>query len=164
MDWKALGERLARAGLPAVGGALGGPAGAAVGVELARRIGSGEDTPEAVMQALSSDPDAYAAADQYEVELAEQETERLKAQLADTQHARETHRGHWMPAVLTLALVLMFAALTGALFFFEIPAANQRAADIVLGAMLGAFGTAVAYWLGSSRGSAEKQEILARQK
>lgn len=166
MDWKDLGQRVAALGLPILGAHLGGPLGAQVGRQVAQTLGADAD-PEIVAQAIAGRDDALdlLGAAQAEIIAAEGEREARLVDLytRDVQHARETHRGHWMPAVLTLALVVMFAALTAALFFFEIPAANQRAADIVLGAMLGAFGTAIAYWLGSSRGSAEKQEILARR-
>ena len=105
-----------------------------------------------------------------ELEAAERERDRAAALEAqriaaeDLRQAREAHRGHWMPAVLTLALAATVAALLAGLFLVEIPAANQRAADIVLGALLGAFTTGVAYWLGSSRGSAEKSSEIATLK
>lgn len=58
MDWKALGQSLLHAA-PALGAALGGPAGAAVGELLARTLGTAS-TPEAVSAAIAT-PEGQAA-------------------------------------------------------------------------------------------------------
>jgi len=167
-DWKALGRTLAGIGLPILGAQLGGPAGAAIGRKVAAAAGVADD-PAVLAQAVAAgDPELMLRL--VELEAAERERDRAAALEAqriaaeDLRQAREAHRGHWMPAVLTLALAATVAALLAGLFLVEIPAANQRAADIVLGALLGAFTTGVAYWLGSSRGSAEKSSEIATLK
>lgn len=45
MDWATLGTTLARIGLPLLGGAVGGPAGAVVGQTLATALGLAADSP-----------------------------------------------------------------------------------------------------------------------
>ena len=85
-----------------------------------------------------------------------------KAYLQDVQHARETHREHWMPWMLTLTLAGMVVLLVGALFALPTPPENREVVYLIAGQLIGAFGTAVAYWLGSSRGSAQKQTFLER--
>ena len=42
------------------------------------------------------------------------------------------------------------------------PESNSEVIYLVTGQIIGAFATAIAYWLGSSRGSAEKQRQLER--
>lgn len=55
MDWTALGTQLAKIGLPLLGGALGGPAGALVGKTIAAALGLGQDaTPEQTAAALGN--------------------------------------------------------------------------------------------------------------
>jgi hypothetical protein len=74
MKWADVGNKLrdvAGAALPAIGTALGGPAGAAVGVMLGKAMGT-EATPDAVAAALS--PDAL-------VKLREVEADLQKAQI-----------------------------------------------------------------------------------
>lgn len=56
MEWSDVAETVGKIA-PAAGGALGGPAGAAVGGLLARVLGV-DESPEAVRQALQQDPEA----------------------------------------------------------------------------------------------------------
>ncbi|GAA4401297.1 hypothetical protein [Quisquiliibacterium transsilvanicum] len=84
------------------------------------------------------------------------------AYLQDRQHARATHRDHWMPWVLTLTLAAMVALLVAGLFALPTPPENREVVYLIAGQLIGAFGTAVAYWLGSSRGSAQKQTLIER--
>ncbi len=162
MDWKDVGRSVAAAA-PALGVALGGPAGGAIGSLIATAFGSNA-TPAAVAQAISSDPES--AVRLREVELRHSEVlatlavQQAEAQLADVQQARTTHQGHWMPWVLTILLALMVASMGVGLFVLDTPAENREVVYLLAGQLLGAFATAIAYWLGSSRGSAEKQRVL----
>jgi hypothetical protein len=64
-DWGALAGRVIGLGAPVLGGALGGPLGAAAGTMLADALGAAAPTPAAVTAALaaqSDDPDAAATA------------------------------------------------------------------------------------------------------
>lgn len=55
MDWKSLGSKLAAIGLPLLGGAVGGPAGAMIGKGIASALGLGENaTPEQTAAALGN--------------------------------------------------------------------------------------------------------------
>lgn len=55
MDWKVIGRQLANIGLPLLGGAVGGPAGAIVGKGIAAALGLGQDaTPEQTATALGN--------------------------------------------------------------------------------------------------------------
>ena len=62
MDWGELAAKVIGLGAPILGGALGGPLGAAAGKVLADALGSVESTPAAVDAALSGDPNIAAAA------------------------------------------------------------------------------------------------------
>lgn len=57
MDWKDVGKKVAAAGLPLLGGALGGPAGAAVGTLVSSALGMTDQDPAAVAQAVATNPD-----------------------------------------------------------------------------------------------------------
>jgi hypothetical protein len=61
-DWGELAAKVIGLGAPILGGALGGPLGAAAGKILAGALGSVEPTPAAVDAALDTDPNAAAAA------------------------------------------------------------------------------------------------------
>lgn len=162
MDWKEVGVSIA-AMAPALGVALGGPAGGAVGALVAAALGT-PARPADVAAVIAQDPDA--AVKLREIELRHAEViaslaaQQYEAQLLDVQQARVTHREHWMPWALTIALALMVAAMGVGLFVLDTPAENREVVYLLAGQLLGAFATAIAYWLGSSRGSAEKQRAL----
>jgi hypothetical protein len=61
-------------------------------------------------------------------------------------------------AVITLGFFLIL----GLLVFWPVPPENKEALNICLGALVGAFtGGVVGYFFGSSKGSSEKNEIIA---
>lgn len=155
MDWKEVGRTVARSA-PVLGAALGGPAGAAVGGLVAAAFGT-DATPAAVSAAIAADPNAA-------VKLQETQLRHAEAIMAlvtaDVQHARAVHQSSVMPAVLTLALFLLVVGLVAALMWVPTPESNAEVIYLITGQVIGAFATAIAYWLGSSRGSAEKQRVL----
>lgn len=161
MDWKQVGNTAISVGAPLLGGALFGPAGAAVGSIIAGKFGvSPESTPEQVMAAITGDPDAALKLRQIETthveRLQELENERLRVETADVQNARNVHQHHWMPSVLTLSLLIMFSCAFNALLFMVLPDGNRDMVNFMLGQLSGWLSGAVVYWVGSTRASANK--------
>lgn len=173
MDWTTLGGQLLQLGLPSIGtllgNALGGPLGGQVGGALARttaqaiasRLGV-PPTPAAIAEAAASDPDGT------RTKLAEIEAD-AKVHLAvldDIANARAMQLGlaerqHWtasMPAIVTLAILGAWALLTGALYFIqgEIPERVYQLLSQAYGAANLALGSAISFWIGSSRSSQQK--------
>ena len=102
MDWKGVGNAVIKAGAPLLGGALFGPAGAAVGSIIAAQFGVSPDaTPDQVLTAIKGDPDAALKLRQIETTHVEHlqalENERLKIETADVQSARSVHKDSWVP-------------------------------------------------------------------
>ena len=112
---------------------------------------------DAAIEAMRADP---ALVIQFRQRIAEIEADIEKAYLQDRQHARAAHRDHWMPWVLTMTLAVMIGLLVAGLFMLPTPAENKEVVYLIAGQLIGAFSTAVAYWLGSSRGSAMKQNEI----
>lgn len=91
MDWKALGEALAKIGLPLLGAALPLPGGAAIGTALAAAIGAPSTKPEDILATITGNAQALQAAKEFQgrheermLELTTQaETEQRKADSAD---------------------------------------------------------------------------------
>ena len=63
---------------------------------------------------------------------------------------------------VTAVLAFMVFVLLLGLLFVEIPDGNKEILYLLAGAIIGAFGTAVSYWLGSSDGSAQKTAMLSK--
>ena len=99
------------------------------------------------------------------------EVDQLKAELGDTADARQMGLGlveahHWtanMPAIVVLMVFALHTAITAAIFF--IPGdITDRMFQLLTGAYgtsSTAFGIALAYYLGSSRSSVQKDNMIA---
>ncbi len=155
---------------PLVGSLLGGPAGGAVGSLIASALGV-ENTPLAIETALTNNPDAVLKIKSLESEerialrrlalkQSELDVDRHKANLADTANARAEHKDSDMPSVLTLILALMVIGMFAALFFATPPAGYDQVLIMIAGAVMGAFGTAVAFWMGAGPDPKKNQTSL----
>lgn len=162
IDWGKVGRAIADSA-PILGSVLGGPAGGAVGSIVASTLGTSA-SPEAVMEKLKADPDAMLKLQELErtraKDLQDFQLETLRAELADTQSARAAHATHWMPSAITLALTVMVCAMGGSLLFYAVPPENKDMTVYLFGQITGTFTTAVAYWIGTSRSSLNKDRML----
>jgi hypothetical protein len=113
-DWKSLGEILAKLGLPILGTALAGPAGAAIGGALANAVFPGapeaaqKSTPETLAALLTGSTDALRAAKEFELReksmllehclaMAKEETKRVEAVNATMQsESKSEHWAQWL--------------------------------------------------------------------
>ncbi len=64
---------------------------------------------------------------------------------------------------LALLVFLMYGLAIAGLFFVEPPMGAREPLLILVGSLAAAFGGVVGYFFGSSSGSAEKNELLARK-
>jgi len=163
--WKKVGRAIADAA-PVLGSVIGGPAGGAVGAMIASTLGTAND-PEAILAKIKADPESLLKIKQLEADerehIREFQLQTLQAELADVQSARNAHKDHWMPSVITMILAAMVIAMGWALLYYEVPSANKDMAVYLFGQITGTFTTAVAYWIGTSRSSHNKDKMLAGQ-
>lgn len=80
-----------------------------------------------------------------------------KLYLADIQDARNQHKHSIMPALICCVLTVAMIGFGAALMSFEIPIDNIRLIDTLFGSVITAWLGAINYWVGTTRGSAEKQ-------
>ncbi|QSM00587.1 TMhelix containing protein [Oceanospirillum phage vB_OliS_GJ44] len=162
MKWSDITGLIGKAA-PMLGGVIGGPAGAAVGSMVASALGV-EDTPDAVAQAIKNDPDAMLKLKQLEADEAENlrkyQFNVLDAELKDKQSAREAHKHNHMPAVICVALTFLVGAGAYLLFSVVIPEGNKEIAYLLFGTLLAKWGDSIAYWVGTTRSSAEKTKMI----
>jgi hypothetical protein len=172
MEWKDLAGTIGKVA-PLLGTLLGGPAGAAVGAMVASALGTG-GTPEEVSAAITQDPAALVklreieaskavrleelAADQAKHELATAAADRASAR------EREAKTGDTLtPRSLALLVTLGFFGALAYLLAAGKPQTGGDALLVMLGALGGAWGSVIAYYFGSSAGSAAKTEMLGRK-
>lgn len=177
MTWSRVGGWIkgnAGSGAALVGSLLTGniPGAVAAGVSLVSSA-TGTNNPSEALAQLQQDPETLVRLKELAIEneqsirshieaMSRIELEEATARMSDTNNARVAHRGHWMPPVLTMALIVMVTGLVYMLMNNSLPDGNSEVLYLISGQIIGAFGTAIAYWLGSSRGSAEKQVMLKR--
>ena len=165
MNWQDLGRKLAALGLPAIGGQLGGPLGAAVGRQIAQELGAAEATPEVVHQALIGDPDALVQLRQVEADIVAREAahneKMAEIAAADVANARVAHKDSRMPVVVLWMTTGLMAVTVIAWFMLKVPHENRSILEMLTGQIAFAWIASITYFVGSSRGSKEKQSIIA---
>ena len=138
---------------PLVGTLLGGPTGNAVGSLVAGVLGV-EDSPEAVIKELLQNPEALLTIVEFQTthsnKLQAMALEQYSKQLEDTQDAREQNSEHWMPPLLTLILCAMVAGMYYTLFKWVVPEKYEQLIFLITGQVMGAFSTAIVFWLGAT--------------
>lgn len=172
MDWKDLAATVGKAA-PILGTLLGGPAGAAVGSIVASALRTG-GTPEEVSAMLATDPQAMLKLREIEAtkavrfqELAvEQARAEMAAATADRASAREREAktgDTFTPRTLALLVTFGFFGVLAYLLAAGKPQTGGDALLVMLGALGGAWASVISYYFGSSVGSAQKTEILAKR-
>lgn len=177
MDWKTLGKKIAKVGAPILGTAVGGPlGGAAAGALVAGLFGTSPDDPEAIAQAIAGDPQAAVKLRELElahkVDLERMVLEEKLAHLADIQDARAREvattqaTGKRDVALYLLAALVVsgFFFLCGALMYLPIPEGQNSVVLVLFGGLATGFTTVLAYFFGSSKGSADKNAMLQQGK
>lgn len=161
MKWSDITNVVGKAA-PLIGAVLGGPAGGSVGALVASALGV-ENTPEAVQAALGN-PDNLVKLKELESNerqhFLSMQVETLRIELADTQNARAAHNNSYMPAIVTALLTLLCGTMLYSLLFIEIPESNRDLLIQSFGTVLGFWGASIAYWVGTTRSSQDKTNIM----
>lgn len=159
MNLPALAKKIAAAGLPALGGALGGPAGAAIATTIAGTLGV-EPEPDAIARAIVNDPDAMIALRRLDAEQASEQRahdERmLAAQIADVQNARENSKDDTVRRRLAPLLIVLPVAVLVLILWLEPSGEMLGAGMMVLGLFVALAKDAVGFYYGTSLGSSKK--------
>jgi len=164
MDWQKLGRTVGKFA-PMLGTVLGGPGGGAMGALVASALGV-ENNPDSIAKAVENDPEAAIKLRQVELHHKEQleliAFKTLSKELGDKADAREAHKHNPMPAIICVSLTLMVAIGAWMLFTVDIPEANKQISYLLFGTVLAKWGDSIAYWVGTTRSSAEKDRVKLR--
>lgn len=125
-------------------------------IDIARQV-TGINDPQGAVKAVNESSEYQ---HQYRMKL-ENNRARIEAMIiGDVQHAREQHKHSVMPAVIVSVLTAGILAFIAALMLVDIPEANMRIIDTLFGSYLTAWLGSLAYWNGTTRGSAEKSRKM----
>jgi len=169
MDWTSIVKTIA----PWIGTALGGPLGGMAVTAAANALGLSDKTADAVKQAISgATPEQMLALKKADQDFALQmqalgfkETTDLEAIAAgDRDSARKLQAAapSRIPALLTCFVVGAFTATLILLLKFDVPTTNRDIVVYMIGQLSGGFTSALAFWLGTTRESGRKTELLAQ--
>jgi len=158
IEWKKIGKQVGKFA-PLLGSALGGPAGGLVGGLIAEALGV-NNTPQEISEAIKTDPEAAVKLKALQVEqednLKKWAFSTLEIELLDKQNARAVHSISKMPAIICLVMTILVAVGAYLLFTIPVPEQNASTAYLLFGTVLAKWGDSVAYWVGTTRSSAEK--------
>lgn len=169
MDWMKLVSTVA----PWIGTALGGPLGGMAVEAAANALGLTDKTVDSVKQALAGvTPEQMLALKKADQDFAlgmqalgfknVADMEAIAAGDRDSARRMQTAKPSPVPALLTCFVVGAFTATLVLLLKFDVPATNRDIVVYMIGQLSGGFTSALAFWLGTTRDSGRKTELLAQ--
>lgn len=169
MDWTKIIATVA----PWIGTAIGGPLGGMAVEAAANALGLSDKTMEAVKGAvMGANPETLLALKEADQRFALQmqslgfaqikDLEAIAAADRDSARKMQMENKSFMPAVITAGVLASFAGTLVALLFIPIPSENRDLIIYMIGQLSGFAGSAVAFWLGTTRQSEEKTRMLAQ--
>lgn len=157
--------------VPMLATAFGGPLGGAAASFIADKLGIQEKTIEAVSEVLNSgkmSADQIASLKLAEIDfqkfLEANKIELAKLDVEDrtSARAREVAVKDWIPGLLAILLTGGFFGVLAYMLQYGAPAHGGDALLVMLGSLGTGFASVLAYYFGSSSGSASKNAIIER--
>jgi len=148
---------LAGAAVTALSG--GNPMAGAAAAALARKLtGAAPDADlDVVAGQILNDPEKV---QQFRVAMRQLELEELRLRTLDVQDARRTLQSSSGAKFVSVLVVVAFAIAVAVVMTTEVPAGSQSVAYLLLGSLGAGFTMVLNFWLGSSLGSKQKDEIM----
>jgi len=166
MNFKDIAKQVASLGLPILGAAFGGPAGAIVGKGLAAAIGASSDKPEDILKALTEDATAREKALEFEatnaLELKKLALEEKRIDMEDRNGARvrEAAVRDNTNRILAFSIVGSFIAVIGA-SLLGYAKVDSALAGTLVGYLSAKAEQVIAYYFGSTSTSQLKTQLIA---
>jgi hypothetical protein len=100
--------------------------------------------------------DIQAELDAYKAEVADRESARVR----ESSFTASLGKRDWLMAVVVITGLVSLVGTIATLVFVQIPAENQRLADMCFGAVMSIGASIFSYYVGSSKNSRAKDEII----
>jgi hypothetical protein len=153
-------------GIPGLVGQAAKEIGQVIGKDVAPTIDSVAQaiagaTPEQIIKLRELDQQFQARMQELGFENVE-ELERIAAEDRASARQREVAVRDWTPKTLAVVVTAGFFGILSILFFHGVPPEAHDALMLMIGSLGTAWATIVAYYFGSSAGSARKSELLSQ--
>lgn len=157
--------------VPGIATALGGPLAGVAASFIADKLGVSEKTVEAVTEAIQGNklsPEQVSSLRLAEIEFQkflkqnDINLEAIHAGDRDSARRRETAVRDWVPGTLAVGITVGFFGILGWLMVNGVPPSGGDALLVMLGALGSGFTGVLAYYFGSSAGSAAKSGDIAK--
>lgn len=100
----------------------------------------------------------------FKIRMTELSNELTASELGDLQNAREHHKQSKMPAIICGFLTVMMAMVVVGLFYETVPEANSKLLYFLLGNIVTAWLSSIAYFVGTTRSSSVKTSLMSMRK
>lgn len=164
MSWKKIVKSIA----PTIGTALGGPmAGTAIKFIAGKLLGNEGATEQDIDSFVSNaGPDQLLPLKQmdndFKIKMAELGVNVFKLEVQDRMNARLHNKDSVMPAIICLLLTVMVGLGTYGLMVMDVPTENANIIYMVFGQVLTAWAGSIAYWVGTTKSSADKTKLMGK--
>lgn len=169
MDWKSIVSTVA----PWIGTALGGPLGGLAVSAIADALGLSEKTTEAIKAAVSgASPEQLLALKKADQEFALRMQELGFKQIADLEALAAADRKDArdmqktvrspIPALLSVTVTCGYFGVLVGMMTGALKVSDSQALLIMLGSLGTAWGGVMAFWFGTTSGSQQKTELIAK--
>lgn len=157
--------------VPGIATALGGPLAGVAASFIADKLGVSDKTVEAVTEAIQGNklsPEQVSSLRLAEIEFQkflkqnDINLEAIHAGDRDSARRRETAVRDWVPGTLAVGITVGFFGILGWLMVNGVPPSGGDALLVMLGALGSGFTGVLAYYFGSSAGSAAKSSDIAK--
>lgn len=153
---------------PVLGTAIGGPMGGIAARAISQKLlGKPSATAEELSNAIvNADPNTLAELKKIEADFLVQmerigvDLEKIAADDRNSARQREMEIKDKTPAILAYGTMAAFFSYIGGVTFFDLPTADMDFIYLALGWLGGTASTVVAYYFGSSSGSAKKDDYI----
>ncbi len=182
---KGIAKAVIKKGAPILGAVIGGPAGGAFAAKLvAPAFGADPEDPiEDLIAKINADPEASEKLKELEQNHKEKlielkldgeriRLEEAKSYLDDKQSARSREiaiveklgKRDWNLTALSFTIVVAFFGTIVLIIAKGVPEQSENIVYLLLGGLVSAFSTVIAYYFGSSKGSSDKTRLSAIKK
>jgi hypothetical protein len=98
--------------------------------------------------------------DQYKLEMEKIGIDVFALEVKDRESARASHKDHPMPMVICLLLTLLVAIGAYGLMTIVVPEQNANIVFMLFGQIVTAWGSSIAYWVGTTKSSSDKTKLI----